>query len=134
MIGDFSDVSGKGLGFDSIKGDFLVFEGNAYTTNMRLKGPVAEVALIGRTGMVARDYDNLAIINTDVASTLPVIGALAAGTGVGAILLVLSQLIKKPLKGLTRTQYHITGSWDDPVFEKMISEQDEKNAAKASAN
>ncbi|MCG8432968.1 MAG: hypothetical protein MJA83_02925, partial [Gammaproteobacteria bacterium] len=83
------------------------------------------IALVGRTGLVEQDYDQVAIVNTDVASTLPVAGFLAAGTGVGAILLVLSQLLKKPLKGLTRAQYHITGTWDDPVIEKMTAKTQE---------
>src|SRR5690606_19130865 len=56
---DFSDFFGEGLSFDSLKGDFLLTEGNAYTTNVRLEGPSVSALLVGRTGLAARDYDQL---------------------------------------------------------------------------
>ena len=36
---DFSDLTDKGLAFDSVHGDFDLRDGNAYTENVLLKGP-----------------------------------------------------------------------------------------------
>jgi uncharacterized protein YhdP len=38
---------------------------------------------------------------------------------VGAGVLVLSQLFKGQLKGLTRAYYRVTGPWDAPVVERI---------------
>ncbi|HEX6928447.1 MAG TPA: YhdP family protein [Gammaproteobacteria bacterium] len=124
---DFSDFFGQGLHFDTISGDFLVTGGNAYTTNVRLEGPSISALLVGRTGLVARDYDQLAIVDPGVSASIPVAGYLAAGPTVGTALLLLSQLLKAPLADITQVKYRITGGWDDPAVERV---QQEKNAAK----
>ncbi len=36
---DFSDLTDKGLAFDTVRGDFDLRDGNAYTENVLLKGP-----------------------------------------------------------------------------------------------
>lgn len=119
LVLDFSDVFSKGLSFDSIEGDFSFRDGSAYTRNLTLKGPAASAQMVGRTGLVARDYDLLAVVNADISSSLPVAGALAAGPQVGAVMLLLSQLFKKPINTMARRQYHVTGTWDHPVIEPM---------------
>ncbi len=45
---DFSDLTDKGLAFDTVRGDFDLRDGNAYTENVLVKGPAAEIGLIGR--------------------------------------------------------------------------------------
>lgn len=116
---DFSDFFGEGLHFDTMSGEFLVTAGNAYTTNTQLQGPSVSLLLVGRTGLVARDYDQLAIVDPDVSASIPVAGYLAAGPTVGAALLLLSQLLKAPLADMTQVKYRITGSWDDPLVQRV---------------
>ncbi|HEX7029846.1 MAG TPA: YhdP family protein [Gammaproteobacteria bacterium] len=116
---DFSDFFSEGLSFDTLKGDFVLTEGNAYTTNVRLEGPSISALLVGRTGLATRDYDQLAIVDPGVSASLPVAGYLAAGPSVGAALLLLSQLLEAPLSDITQVKYRITGSWDDPVIERV---------------
>ena len=48
---------GKGLAFDSITGDFRLFDGNATTDNLAIVGSSANISITGRTGLRARDYD-----------------------------------------------------------------------------
>ena len=40
---DFSDVFDDGLAFDTLKGDFTIDDGNAYTCNLGLEGSVADL-------------------------------------------------------------------------------------------
>jgi len=119
---DFSDVFRQGLSFDSISGDFELRGGNAWTKNLVLRGPTVNIAIVGRTGLVERDYDQTAVISTDFGITLPVAGAVVAGPAVGAALYVLSEVLKKPLRA--QLGYRITGPWDDPQVERVAINAD----------
>ena len=120
---DFSDLTDKGLAFDSVRGDFDLRAGNAYTENVLLKGPAAEIGLIGRVGLKNKDYDQTAVITTSVGSSLsiPVASTLVCGPVCGAAALLFTQVFKQPLKGLARGYYRITGSWDNPTVERIKS-------------
>jgi uncharacterized protein (TIGR02099 family) len=116
---DFSDLTEKGLSFDTVHGDFDMREGNAYTTNLTLRGPAAEIGIAGRTGLGSHDYDQTAIVTGNLGASLPVAGLVAGGPVIGAAALLFSQVFKEPLKGITRGYYRITGSWDEPVVERV---------------
>jgi uncharacterized protein (TIGR02099 family) len=120
---DFSDLTDKGLAFDSVHGDFELRDGNAYTENVLLKGPAAEIGLIGRVGLKNKDYDQTAVVTGSVGNSLsiPVASALVGGPVVGAAVLLFTQVFKQPLKGLARGYYRITGSWDNPTVERIKS-------------
>ena len=120
---DFSDLTDKGLAFDSVHGDFDLRDGNAYTDNVLLKGPAAEIGLIGRVGLKNKDYDQTAVVTGSVGNSLsiPVASALVGGPVVGAAVLLFTQVFKQPLKGLARGYYRITGSWDNPTVERIKS-------------
>ena len=126
---DFSDLTDKGLSFDSIHGDFELRDGNAYTSNLLLRGPAAEIGIAGRTGIGAHDYDQTAVVTGNIGATLPVAGALAGGPAVGAALLLFTQVFKEPLKGIARGYYRITGPWEDPVVERVDAAQIKEAAA-----
>lgn len=116
---DFSDLTDKGLSFDTIHGDFELRAGNAYTNNLLLRGPAAEIGVAGRTGLSSQDFDQTAVVTGNLGASIPVAGAIAGGPAVGAALLLFSQMFKEPLKGIARGYYRITGTWDDPLVERV---------------
>ncbi len=116
---DFSDLTDKGLAFDMVHGDFELRDGNAYTNNLLLRGPAAEIGIAGRTGLRTRDYDQTAVVTGNLGASLPVAGVLAGGPAIGAALLLFSQVFKEPLKGMTRGYYRISGPWDEPLIERV---------------
>jgi uncharacterized protein (TIGR02099 family) len=116
---DFSDLTEKGLAFDTVHGDFELRDGNAYTSNLLLRGPAAEIGIAGRTGLATHDYDQTAIVTGNLGVSVPVAGALAGGPAIGAALLLFTQVFKEPLKGIARGYYRITGPWEDPVVERV---------------
>jgi uncharacterized protein (TIGR02099 family) len=120
---DFSDLTDKGLAFDTVRGDFELHDGNAYTDNVLLKGPAAEIGLIGRVGLKSKDYDQTAVVTGSVGNSLsiPVASTLVCGPVCGAAALLFTQVFKQPLKGLARGYYRITGSWDNPTVERIKS-------------
>jgi len=114
---DFTDVFDKGFGFDKIEGSFRIIDGEAYTCNLSLDGPAADIAIIGRASLTAREYEQAAVVSANFGNSLPVVGAVVAGPQVAAALLIFSQIFKKPLQEMSQVYYSIDGSWDNPVIE-----------------
>jgi uncharacterized protein (TIGR02099 family) len=119
---DFRDVFNRGLVFDEVAGDFVLVDGNAYTDNLLLTGPVADIGVVGRTGLRNEDYQQQAVVTAEPGKVLPTMGFLA-GPGVGAALLLFTQICKEPLTGIGRASYCVTGSWDEPVVERLTPQQ-----------
>jgi len=119
---DFRDVFNRGLVFDEVAGDFLLVDGNAYTDNLLLTGPVADIGVVGRTGLRNEDYQQQAVVTAEPGKVLPTMGFLAS-PGVGAALLLFTQLFKEPLKGIGRASYCVSGGWDSPEVERLTPEQ-----------
>jgi uncharacterized protein (TIGR02099 family) len=113
---DFGDVLGKGFGFDSITGDFHFANGNATTQNLKIRAPAAEITVTGRAGLKARDYDQEVLIVPHLGNSLPVVGALAGGPVGAAAGLAVQGILGRGLNQAARKRYHVTGSWDKPVF------------------
>ena len=114
---DFRDVFNKGFGFDKIAGTFRVVDGEAYTCDLSLAGPAADIGIVGRASLAQRDYDQVAIISANFGNTLPIMGAVVAGPQAAAALLIFSQIFKKPLQEVGQVYYAVSGSWDEPALD-----------------
>ncbi|MCC5868506.1 MAG: TIGR02099 family protein [Gammaproteobacteria bacterium] len=123
---DFRDVFGRGLSFDRIDGDFVVIDGDAYTDNLRLRGASADIALMGRTGLATRDYEQQALVSADVGMALPAVGGLLAGPAVAAAILVFQELFRQPMRGMGQVAYCVTGPWEAPVVQRITQAQTEE--------
>ncbi len=122
---DFSDLTDKGLAFDQLHATFDIRDGDAVTEDALLKGPAAEIGIVGRVGLAKHDFDQIAVVTGSLGNSLPLASALAAGPVVGAAVLVFSQIFKQPLKGLARGYYRIGGTWDNPAVERIKSNEAE---------
>jgi uncharacterized protein (TIGR02099 family) len=120
---DFRDVFGRGFVFDEITGDFTLIDGDAYTNDLIMSGPGAEIGVVGRTGLRDRDYQQQAVVTAEPGNMLPTVGALVAGPTVGAAWWLFMRIFKKPLKGIGRASYCITGTWDAPQVERLTGER-----------
>ena len=116
---DFRDVTDKGLAFDKVQGDFEMRAGSAYTRNLLLEGPAVDIGVIGRTGLLAQDYDQTVAVSGNPSGPITVAGALAAGPVGAAGALLFSQLFKGQLQGLARVYYRVTGPWSKPTVERI---------------
>jgi uncharacterized protein YhdP len=119
---DFRDVFDKGFGFDQIRGRFAIRDGQAYTCNLSLEGPAAQIGVVGRAGLVDRDYDQMAVVSASFGNALPVVGAVLGGPTVAAVVYIFSQIFKKPLAEVSQVYYGISGSWDEPVIDSVTAE------------
>jgi uncharacterized protein YhdP len=119
---DFSDLFAKGLEFDQIEGRFHISHGNAYTEppqHLVITSPSAQILITGRTGLAARDYDQLVTVVPRVSSALPLVGAIAGGPAVGVALVVTQGLFGEQVDRIIQSQYKLTGSWDEPSILRM---------------
>ncbi|HTE39310.1 MAG TPA: AsmA-like C-terminal region-containing protein, partial [Steroidobacteraceae bacterium] len=130
---DFSDVTEKGFSFDKIHADFQFVDGDAFTNNLLLSGPQAEVGIVGRTGFGKRDYDQTAVVAGDIGGSLSVAGAVVGGPVLGAAVLAFSRLFKEPLKGVTRRYYRISGPWENPSVDRIDRQEARQENAEAAA-
>ena len=128
LMGDFSDLTDAGFSFDVMKGDFNLQQGNGYTTNAYLDGPVAKVMMKGRIGFGNKDYDLILSVAPYVTGSLPAVATVAGGPIVGAVAWVANKLISPVVSHIMTYDYHVTGSWDNPVITKMVGAQNKNGA------
>lgn len=121
---DFSDILIAGMEFDEIKGTYHIENGILYTKNTRMDGTSAGIKISGKTDIVKRQYDQNVKVTPKIRQTLPLLGAVSAGSTVGWGLLLLQNLFKKTIDDAVEVEYQITGSWDDPQIE-LIKAVDE---------
>jgi uncharacterized protein (TIGR02099 family) len=121
---DFSDLVDEGLGFDVLQGDFDLEGGNAYTCNLGLEGSVADLGIVGRTGLRDRDYDQLAVVRPHVGGALAAIGGTVVGGPVGgAAAVLIAQIFRKPLSQLGESYYEIGGTWEEASIQRVQRSQ-----------
>lgn len=114
---DFSDVFQKGYSFDSVKGDFSLQNGNAYTNNLRFNGPLAGVFINGRIGFKNKDYDLILSITpyvSSVTSGLPVAATIIGGPVGGVAALAVNTVLGSAVSKAATFSYAVRGPWNNP--------------------
>ncbi len=119
---DFADFFSKGYAFKKIQGDLFFKDANLNTENLIITGTSADISIAGRTGIAARDYDQIVTITPHVAGGLPWIG-LAVGGPIGAAGVYVGEKVAKKLgidvNKVVEVEYSITGSWEHPKIEPV---------------
>ena len=73
-------------------------------------GPSARVDLAGRAGLVARDYDQLVTVTPRLTSSIPL----------APLWLAEKMLQTNIFNRVFASRYALTGSWEDPVVERIV--------------
>ena len=131
LLLDFRDVFNKGMHFDSIKGEYQIDEGSAYTADLRLDGPAADILMAGRIGLVAEDYDQLITVNRRlVGDSLSTLAALATNPLVNPVLaaqvFALKKLFEKQIDEILSVQYTIKGPWESPKITPVVKNLEDR--------
>lgn len=116
---DFRDLFQEGYAFDVMSGTFTFSDGNAYSSNYYINGPVGRIDIKGRTGLVDQDYDQHVIFRPELSNSLPVIGAILGGSTGGWAMVVMDGMMRMfggDTDNLAKVQYTVTGPWDNPVI------------------
>lgn len=119
---DFTDLFAKGFAFDTINGEFRLEDGEAYTSTLAMDGPAARVRAYGRVGLHNRDYDQLVRVIPDLTSSVPTLTAIATvSPQIGVVTYVLGKIFQSQIDDAAAVDYTITGSWDNPQIERIIT-------------
>jgi uncharacterized protein (TIGR02099 family) len=130
----FGDVFKTGFGFDRATATLRFADGNAFTNDMAIKAPAAQISMHGRVGFRARDFDATVTAVPHLGATLPIVGAAIGGPVGAAAGLVVQGLLGNSINHAADNTYLVTGSWDKPKFVAVESPHPHVlNGASASA-
>lgn len=118
---DFKDVINKGFAFDTIEGELYLHTGGTLNTDqIKIKSPVAEVTINGLTHLIDQTYDqNITVIPAVASGSLLAAGAIVGGP-VGAAAGLLAERVASVvrLNRITKTEYKMTGTWQQPIIKR----------------
>jgi uncharacterized protein (TIGR02099 family) len=120
---DFRDMTGKGVAFDEIQGNFRLDHGVLYTNDTVLKAAALIAGIKGSTDLVRKTHDQTVTIIPNLRSTLPVVGAVVGGVGGGVIALLFNEMTDKSAEDKLKTsggfRYRVTGDWVKPDVSEL---------------
>lgn len=119
LVLDFSSAFGKGLAFDKMHGTVTIERGNAYTSDLFVKGPSVGLTVEGRVGLAAEDFDLVLAINPKFSDTLTLTSWGLFGPQAAAAILAIQKIFKKQIAAGTRVTYLVKGAWDNPTVTKV---------------
>ena len=118
---DFSDLFGKGLSYDRVKG-LLVASNGVYVTRepIRLTGPSSNVELNGTLDLVADQVDAKLLVTLPVTNNLPIAALIVGAPAVGGALFLIDKLIGDRVARFASVAYIVKGPWKEPkiTFDK----------------
>ena len=119
---DFRDLFKEGYVFDEMNGTFSFSDGNAYSSNYQIDGPVGKIDIRGRTGLLQQDYDQQVRFRPELSSSLPVIGALLGGSSGGWAMVIVDSMTRifgGDTDDLAQARYTVTGPWSNPQITRI---------------
>lgn len=123
---DFSDLFAQGLAFDRVSADYTLAQGVAVTRSpFKLKGPSADMKLVGSLDLVRETVDKDMEVVLPVTKNLPLMGVLLGQPQVAGAVYLIDKLIGDRLEKFTTIRYHLSGDWTDPQLELETKKEDE---------
>ncbi len=104
----------RGLNFSSLTANFLLHDGQATTSDLHFDGD-AEILVRGRTGLLARDYDEQAWILRGEERLPAAVRRLGPTPRVAAAWLSLRELFNGSAADRSPATLRLRGSWDAPI-------------------
>jgi hypothetical protein len=114
---DFSDVIGRGVSFDRLRGTFTLDHGRlAFIEPLDIDGTGLKLRISGGIDLNDRQLDHEMIVTLPVSRGLPwyaaYVGLANPIAGIGV--LVGERVLRKPLEQFSSAKYRITGTMDSP--------------------
>ncbi|VVN72891.1 YhdP family protein [Pseudomonas fluorescens] len=112
---DFSDLFGKGLSYDRVKG-LLVATNGVYVTQkpITLTGPSSNLELNGTLDMVADRVDAKLLVTLPVTNNLPIAALIVGAPAIGGALFLIDKLIGDRVARFASVKYTVKGPWKEP--------------------
>jgi len=111
-----------GYAFSEIDGRVDFGDGNAYTSGLLVDGPPGTIRISGRTGLVARDYDQRLVYAPQLSTSLPLLGALSGGPVTGIAMALVQGVLRNigaDVEEASAMEFRLTGPWGDPKVRRV---------------
>lgn len=118
---DFSDLLGKGLAYDRVKGLLVGSDGRFVTRKpITLEGPSSGLELDGTLDLAADRIDAKLLVTLPVTNNLPLAALIVGAPAIGGALFVVDKLLGDKVARFASVQYKVEGSWKNPkiTFDK----------------
>ncbi|AZF41016.1 putative exported protein [Pseudomonas sp. R1-43-08] len=118
---DFSDLLGKGLSYDRVKGLLAASNGVFVTREpITMTGPSTNLELNGTLDLVADRVDAKLLVTLPVTNNLPIAALIVGAPAIGGALFLIDKLIGDRVSRFASVQYTVQGPWKDPkiTFDK----------------
>ncbi|PHN26769.1 YhdP family protein [Pseudomonas sp. ICMP 460] len=118
---DFSDLLGRGLSYDRIKGLLAASDGVFVTRDpITMTGPSTNLELNGTLDLVADRVDAKLLVTLPVTNNLPIAALIVGAPAIGGALFLIDKLIGDRVSRFASVQYNVQGPWKDPkiTFDK----------------
>ncbi|MBK5352549.1 TIGR02099 family protein [Pseudomonas sp. TH41] len=112
---DFSDLFGKGLSYDRVKG-LLVGTNGVYVTRepIQMTGPSSNVELNGTLNLVGDQIDAKLLVTLPVTNNLPLAALIVGAPAIGGALFLIDKLIGDSVARFATVKYTVKGPWKEP--------------------
>ncbi len=125
---NFHNLTGKGFPFNRIYGDYDINRGVADTKGLIIDSSVAWIKLTGSLDLDKQTLDQNAQIEPNYTGSLPIIGALVGGIGVGAAVFAITKIFGGAIAQASQLNYSIKGPFSHPQV-KPVGATPAPNAA-----
>ncbi|MDH4584567.1 TIGR02099 family protein [Pseudomonas sp. BN415] len=118
---DFSDLLGKGLAYDRVKGLLVGSDGRFVTREpITLEGPSSGLELDGTMDLAADRINAKLLVTLPVTNNLPLAALIVGAPAIGGALFVVDKLLGDRVARFASVQYKVEGSWKSPkiTFDK----------------
>jgi uncharacterized protein YhdP len=114
---DFRDIFSDGLAFEAIEGRFDIRDGLMKTSDLEMDAPAAKILMRGETNLALQTQDVMVTVRPSLSNSIA-LGVTVLNPIVGAAAFVAQKVLDDPLSKVFSFQYHITGTWSDPLVDK----------------
>lgn len=112
---DFSDLLGKGLAYDRIKGKIQIEQGVYQTqTPLLVEGPSSNLELQGQLNSATETVNATLLVTLPLTNNLPLAAIAVGAPAVGGALFLVDRLIGGRISRFASVTYHISGDWHHP--------------------
>ncbi|KIP98473.1 MULTISPECIES: YhdP family protein [Pseudomonas] len=118
---DFSDLLGKGLSYDRVKGNLNATDGVFVTQEpITMTGPSSNLELNGTLNMIDQGIDAKLLVTLPVTNNLPLAALIVGAPAIGGALFIADKLLGDRVARFASVQYDVKGTLHDPqlTFDK----------------
>jgi uncharacterized protein (TIGR02099 family) len=126
---DFRDLFSSGFSFETIEANVALANGVAQTSDFLMAGSAARVQMKGQVSLAAETQDLQVRVLPQLSTAAAVAGAVV-NPAIGVATLVLQKALGDPVEEMAARNYHVTGSWTEPVVTRVGRENAPSNQRK----